>query len=92
MIVGLIELKIDQGIAKIESLLVGRETQGKGVGSKLVQAGERWVIKNNAHKIILETGLGWDAISFYEKAGYQVRIVLLNDVPHQDFVLMNKML
>ena len=91
-LIGQIELKIDQGIAKIESLLVGSEQQGKGVGSKLVMAGEAWALKNNAHKISLETGESWEAKKFYEKLGYEVRSVLPNDVAHQDFVLMDKML
>ena len=91
-IVGQIELKIDQGVAKIESLLVGSEQQGKGVGQALVIAGEKWAVENGAHKITLETGEGWAAKGFYEKNGYEVRVVLPNDVAHQDFVLMDKML
>jgi len=90
-IVGQIELKIDQGIAKIESLLVGNQEQGKGVGSQLVTVGEEWALQNGAHKITLETGESWAAKSFYEKLGYETRAVLPNDVAHQNFVLMDKM-
>lgn len=92
VIVGQLEVKIDQGIAKIESLLVGSESQGQGVGGALVKAAEEWVIENGAHKITLETGLSWSAKAFYEKLGYSVRTILPNDVAHQDFVLMDKML
>ena len=91
-IVGQIELKIDQGVAKIESLLVGSEQQGKGVGRGLVIASEKWVVENGAHKITLETGEVWSAKKFYQKLGYEVRAVLPNDVAHQNFVLMDKML
>jgi len=91
-IIGQIELKVDQGVAKIESLLVGKEQQGKGVGRELVMVGEKWAVENGAHKITLETGLNWIAKGFYEKLGYEVRVVLPNDVAHQDFVLMDKML
>ena len=91
-IVGQIELKVDQGVAKIESLLVGSEQQGSGIGSELVIAGETWAVENGAHKITLETGEGWSAKKFYEKLGYEVRVVLPNDVAHQNFVLMDKML
>ena len=45
-----------------------------------------------AHKISLEIDLHWSAKGFYEKLGYTVRAVLPNDVVHQDFVLMDKML
>jgi ribosomal protein S18 acetylase RimI-like enzyme len=92
LIVGLLELKIDQGVARLESLLVGSEQQGKGIGSGLVQAGEAWALQNGAHKITLETGQNWSAKKFYEKLGYGVRAVLPNDVAHQNFVLMDKML
>jgi GNAT superfamily N-acetyltransferase len=91
-IIGQIELKVDQGVAKIESLLVGSDQQGKGVGRELVMVGEKWAVENGAHKITLETGLSWIAKGFYEKLGYQVRVVLPNDVAYQDFVLMDKML
>jgi GNAT superfamily N-acetyltransferase len=91
-LIGQIELKIDQGVAKIESLLVGSEQQGRGIGRELVITGEAWVIQNGAHKITLETGESWKAKKFYEKLGYEVRAVLPNDVAHQNFVLMDKML
>jgi len=91
-IVGQIELKLEQGVAKIESLLVGSEQQGQGIGRQLVATAEVWARENGAHKISLETGLQWSAKVFYEKLGYEVRAVLPNDVAHQDFVLMDKML
>lgn len=92
IIIGQIEIKINQGVAQIESLLVGSEYQGKGVGRQLVQEAEKWMIQNGAHKVTLETGLYWSAKIFYEKLGYEVRVILPNDVSHQDFVLMDKML
>jgi GNAT superfamily N-acetyltransferase len=92
VILGQIRLKIDQGVAKMESLLVGSDYQGKGVGGELVKKGETWALENGAHKITLETGQDWSAKTFYEKLGYSVRAVLPNDVAHQDFVLMDKML
>ena len=91
-IIGQIELKIDQGVAKIESLLVGSLHQGKGIGGDLVMASESWALANGAHKISLETGSEWSARKFYEKLGYEIRAVLPNDVAHQDFVLMDKIL
>ena len=58
----------------------------------LISEAERKAKELGAHKISLETGLTWTAKSFYEKQGYQVRTILPNDVAHQDFVLMDKML
>jgi hypothetical protein len=58
----------------------------------LVKTGEVWASENGAHKITLETGQDWVSKKFYEKLGYKVRVVLPNDVAHQDFVLMDKML
>lgn len=91
-VIGQIEVKINQGVAKIESLLVGSDSQGRGVGGELVRVAEGWVTENGAHKITLETGKAWKARNFYEKLGYEVRSILPNDVAHQDFVLMDKML
>lgn len=91
-IIGQVRLSVCQGIAKIESILVAKAHQGKGVGRELMAAAEARAVAAGAHKMSLETGLLWSAKGFYEKLGYTVRAVLPNDVAHQDFVLMDKML
>lgn len=91
-IVGQVQVEINQGVARVDSLLVGKEYQGKGIGGQLMRAAEIRAIELGAHKITLETGQDWSAKAFYEKLGYRTRAVLPNDVAHQDFVLMDKML
>jgi ribosomal protein S18 acetylase RimI-like enzyme len=91
-IVGQVEVEVCQGVARVTSLLVSNNHQGQGVGSQLMAAAEQKAKELGAHKISLETGINWAAKAFYEKQGYQVRTVLPNDVAHQDFVLMDKML
>ena len=90
-IVGQIKCDVSQGVAKIDSLLVAKDQQGRGVGSSLLQAAEKQIKELGAHKVSLETGVNWSAKDFYEKNGYIVRAILPNDVAGQDFVLMDKM-
>ncbi len=92
LIAGFIKIIIRFNIAYIDSLLVGNDFRGKGYGKELVKTAELKAKENGAHKIWFETGLTWKAKSFYEKLGYTVRTILPNDVGHQEFVLMDKML
>ena len=71
-IVGFIKMETDMGVAKINSLLVHADFQGKGVGSALIQEAEAQTTQNECHTIILETGEDWHARKFYEKQGYTV--------------------
>lgn len=91
-VTGQIHIIIRYGIAYIDSLLIGVEHRGKGLGKKLVDMAEVKAKENGAHKIWLETGSTWSAKGFYEKLGYVIRTILPNDVGHQDCVLMDKML
>ncbi len=92
VITGQIHIVIRYGIAYIDSLLIGTEYRGKGLGKQLVEMAELKAKKDGAHKIWLETGSTWSARGFYEKLGYAVRAILPNDVGHQECVLMDKML
>src|SRR6056297_863635 len=55
IIVGQIRGAVSQGIAKIESLLVGSGQQGRGIGRELVTSLETAIRATGAHKIELET-------------------------------------
>lgn len=89
-IAGFIRVKVDMGIAYIESLLVGEKFRRHGIGSDLVQSAEQKSKKIGAHKIWLETGADWGTEDFYKKLGYEVRAVLPNHVAHQECLLTDK--
>lgn len=91
-IVGYLDMSVCLGVASLKSLMVGVEYQGKGFGRELVQNAEEKARNLNAHKITVETGLGWKAKQFYEKLGYAVRAILPNDFNGEDAVLLDKML
>ena len=91
-IVGYLDMSVAVGVASLKSLMVGVDCQGKGFGSELVQKAEEKARSLNAHKVTVETGLGWKAKPFYEKLGYTVRAILPNDFNGEDAVLLDKML
>ena len=60
-------------IAEIKRMFVITEYQGKGFGSKILQALETWASSLNYNTCILETGTRQpDAIALYKKNGYKI--------------------
>ena len=91
-IVGTLAQKISVGVAHIDTLLVAKDMQGKGIGTSLLKKAEEIAIAENAHKIYLETGKNWRSIKFYEKLGYKISGKLPNHYFHVDFVEFTKFL
>lgn len=91
-IVGYLDMSVCLGVASLKSLMVGVDYQGKGFGTALVENAEEKARSLNAHKVTVETGLGWKAKPFYEKLGYTLRTILPNDFNGEDAVLLDKML
>lgn len=89
-IVGYITIKLELGVALIRSLLVGHESQRRGVATQLVAQAEREAKKLGAHKIWLETGVEWSARNLYESLGYVERCILKNFYGHKDFIIFDK--
>lgn len=89
-ITGSLKLSVDNDVAKIDTVIVGKNSQGKGIGKKLMLKAEVICHKNKAHKIYLETGKNWKSVEFYEKLGYKKTVDLPNHFHHHDFILMTK--
>lgn len=91
-ILGTMELKIEGGIGKINTLLVTNTNQGKGVGKALMQKAEEFTRKLNGHKMFVVTGKEWDAVGFYEALGYKKTGDLPNHYFNVDFIELSKFL
>ena len=89
-IIGFIKFTTDLGVACIDSLMVGRTAQRKGIGSQLVQKAEQEAKKLGCHKVWLETGVDWSARKLYESLGYTLRCTLPKYYAKKDFVILDK--
>ena len=63
-------VKKTDSILKMRQVAVDPIFQGRGVGSKMVVASEKWAIENGYSKIELHARLA--ATKFYSKLGYQI--------------------
>lgn len=90
LMTGSLRLYIDYDVAKIATIIVAKNSQGKGIGRKLMLKAEEISKAHNAHKIYLETGKSWKSVKFYKKLGYKKTVDLPNHFHHHDFILMTK--
>ena len=71
---GFVTLQRDGNTAKIGLIAVNPNIQGKGIGTKLLQAAEYYAIKNNMDKMLIPTQKeNVSACNFYKKNGYSVK-------------------
>ena len=71
---GFVTLQRDGNTAKIGLIAVNPNFQGKGIGTKLLQAAEYYAIKNNMDKMLIPTQKeNILACNFYKKNGYSVK-------------------
>ena len=71
---GTITIQIKDDIGSIGLLAVDVQSQGKGVGSALIQAGESWLKNNGVTSVEVSTQKdNRPACSFYEKCGFSQR-------------------
>ena len=71
---GFVTVQRDGNTAKIGLIAVNPNIQGKGIGTKLLQAAEYYAIKNNMDKMLIPTQKeNISACSFYKKNGYSVK-------------------
>jgi ribosomal protein S18 acetylase RimI-like enzyme len=89
-VAGYVKIETDMGVCKIVSIIVGHEYTKKGIGSSLMVKAEAKAKEEGCHKMILETGLDWDAKAFYEKLGYTTILIMKDHYAHGDFVIMEK--
>ena len=77
-LVGMIGLRVDLGYeydgvqARIVALVVDESCRGSGIGSQLVEAGERWARERGAHKVMVNTAhRRTQTHAFYRSVGYE---------------------
>ena len=71
---GFVTVQRDGNTAKIGLIAVNPNIQGKGIGTKLLQAAESYAIKNNMDKMLIPTQKeNVSACNFYKKNGYSVK-------------------
>ena len=91
-ILAFLELMIEADLAKVETLLVGKNHRRKGVGKFLMEFGLDYCRKQGCKKIWLETNAGWDAEKFYESLGYEVEARLKKHILGQDALIFVRFL
>jgi len=91
-VVGTIELKIEAGVGKVNTLIVHSESLRKGIGKALMRKAEELTKKHHGHKLILTTGKDWEAVKFYKALGFQEVGLLRDYFFHVDFIEMSKLL
>jgi ribosomal protein S18 acetylase RimI-like enzyme len=89
-ILGTLEIKVEGGVGKINTILVRKGEQGKGVGKALMEKAEEITKKQNGHKLFLMTGEGWEAIKFYKKLGFEKTADIHNHYFHTNFIELTK--
>jgi N-acetylglutamate synthase-like GNAT family acetyltransferase len=89
-IVGVLELRVQAGIGKIDDIIVAEGKRGKGIGKALIKEAENTAKKLGAHKIYLITGKKWKTVDFYESLGYKKTGTLPRHFLKEDFVQFSK--
>ncbi len=89
-VAGYLKISTEMGVCKIVTIIVGMAYRKQGIGAAFVAHAEAEAKELGCHKVILETGIDWDAKKLYEKLGYKDVVILKNHYDKRDFVLMQK--
>jgi N-acetylglutamate synthase-like GNAT family acetyltransferase len=89
-IVGTLGIKVEGGVGKINTILVRKGEQRKGIGKVLMEKAEEITKNQNGHKLFLMTGRGWKAIQFYEALGFEKTAEVNNHYFNTDFIELSK--
>ena len=90
VILGILHYCIKAGVMEIVSIVVSHSMHRQGIGRALIEKAEKIAKQKGVHKIFLTTGVGWDAINFYEKLGYQNTGELKKHYLMQDLLIFSK--
>jgi ribosomal protein S18 acetylase RimI-like enzyme len=91
-VLGLLEMCIQAGVAKIKDVIIAHNHRREGVGRKLMLEAEKLAKENKAHKIYLITGKDWISEKFYKSIGYEVTGTLKKHFFQLDFIQFSKFL
>ncbi|MBA3678656.1 GNAT family N-acetyltransferase [Candidatus Saccharibacteria bacterium] len=89
-IVGILDMNIKGGVAKIEGLLVDQNRHRQGIGKQLVVEAEHIAKEAGAHKMYLITGKTWQASRFYQAMGYEPEGMLKRHHQGEDWIQFSK--
>jgi ribosomal protein S18 acetylase RimI-like enzyme len=78
------------GVAFITKLIIKEELRDRGIGGQLLKYVENYSKEAGAHKIMLETGVGWRANDFYRQRGYKRLGIIPDHFRRRDFVMYQK--
>lgn len=89
-LIGMVAGKFQSGAVYVGDIIVSDQVRGKGIGTLLMQAVEKYTKKLGGHMMWLVTGKGLPSNAFYKKIGFK----MLTEIPHfyfgKDFVIYTK--
>jgi GNAT superfamily N-acetyltransferase len=91
-LVGVLELRVQVGVAYVFEVAVAFPHQSKGIGKVLMEKAEEIAREMKCHKIYLETGKTWGKTTFYEKLGYEQTGVFPKHFGGHDYIQYSKFL
>ncbi|WP_394774278.1 GNAT family N-acetyltransferase [Flavobacterium sp.] len=84
-----------EAITKIHKIYLLPETQGKGIGKKVIEEIEKFALKNNSTALSLNVNRFNAALGFYKKIGFEiieeVDIEIGNGYLMEDYVMQKKL-
>lgn len=84
-----------EAITKIHKIYLLPETQGKGIGKKVVDEIEKLALENNSKALLLNVNRFNSALGFYKKIGFEVKeevdIEIGNSYLMEDYVMEKKL-
>jgi len=85
----------DQDVTKIHKIYLLPETQGKGIGKKVIENIEKLALENHSATLSLNVNRFNTALSFYKKIGFEiideVNIDIGNGYLMEDYVMEKKL-
>ncbi len=89
---GVLELTMQAGVMRIESLIVKHEKQRSGIGTALMSKAEKIAKARKIHKIFLHTSRSNRTSKFYKSLGFSITGELRDHHAHQDYRIFTKFL
>ncbi|MEO8239993.1 MAG: GNAT family N-acetyltransferase [Flavobacterium sp.] len=85
----------DEAVTKIHKIYLLPETQGKGIGKKVIEQIEKMALENHSSALSLNVNRFNSALSFYKKIGFEVvdevNIEIGNGYLMEDYVMEKKL-
>lgn len=84
-----------EAVTKIHKIYLLPETQGKGIGKKVIDEIEKLALENNSKALLLNVNRFNSALGFYKKIGFEVKeevdIEIGNGYLMEDYVMEKKL-